>query len=106
MLASGRLPPDALPGDLAGQECIPGLEFSGRDSRGRRVMGMVAARSLATTVLADPAFLWEVPSNWSLEQASSVPVVYGTVSTSPYVNSYRNETRLKTMASFFRHITL
>lgn len=45
-------------------------------------MGMVAARSLATTVLADPGFLWEVPSNWTLEQASSVPVVYGTVSTS------------------------
>lgn len=43
-------------------------------------MGMVAARSLATTVLADPGFLWEVPSNWTLEQASSVPVVYGTVS--------------------------
>lgn len=42
-------------------------------------MGMVAARSLATTVLADPTFLWEVPSNWSLEQASSIPVVYGTV---------------------------
>lgn len=46
-------------------------------------MGMVAARSLATTVLADPGFLWEVPSNWTLEQASSVPVVYGTVSSIP-----------------------
>ncbi len=63
------------------QDCILGLEFSGRDSKGKRVMGMVAARSLATTVLADPGFLWEVPSNWTLEQASSVPVVYGTVST-------------------------
>lgn len=78
MLASGKLPPDALPGDLAGQDCILGLEFSGRDSHGKRVMGMVAARSLATTVLADPTFLWEVPESWSLEQASSVPVVYGT----------------------------
>lgn len=56
-----------------------GLEFSGRDSKGKRVMGMVAARSLATTVLADPTFLWEIPANWTLEQASSVPVVYGTV---------------------------
>lgn len=56
------------------------MEFSGRDSKGKRVMGMVAARSLATTVLADPGFLWEVPANWTLEQASSVPVVYGTVS--------------------------
>ncbi|KAJ1529566.1 hypothetical protein ONE63_006337 [Megalurothrips usitatus] len=71
MLASGKLPPDALPGDLAGQDCILGLEFSGRDSKGRRIMGMVAARSLATTVLADPSFMWEVPDNWTLEQAAS-----------------------------------
>lgn len=80
MLATGKLPPDALPGDLAGQDCILGLEFSGRDSKGRRVMGMVAARSLATSVLADPGFLWEVPEKWSLEEAATIPVVYGTVS--------------------------
>ncbi|XP_050301861.1 fatty acid synthase [Anthonomus grandis grandis] len=78
MLATGKLPPDALPGDLAGQDCILGLEFSGRDSKGKRVMGMVAARSLATTVLADPGFLWEVPDKWSLEEAATIPVVYGT----------------------------
>ncbi|XP_046403851.1 fatty acid synthase-like [Ischnura elegans] len=78
MLASGKLPPDALPGDLAGQDCILGLEFSGRDSSGRRVMGMVPARGLATSVLADPAFLWEVPTHWTLDQASTVPVVYAT----------------------------
>ncbi|CAG9771106.1 unnamed protein product [Ceutorhynchus assimilis] len=78
MLATGKLPPDALPGDLAGQDCILGLEFSGRDTRGKRVMGMVAARSLATTVLADPGFLWEVPEKWSLEEAATIPVVYGT----------------------------
>ncbi|RZC35992.1 fatty acid synthase [Asbolus verrucosus] len=78
MLATGKLPPDALPGDLAGQDCILGLEFSGRDSKGKRVMGMVAARSLATTVLADPGFLWEVPEKWSLEEAATIPVVYGT----------------------------
>jgi len=78
MLASGKLPPDALPGDLAGQDCILGLEFSGRNSQGKRVMGMLAARGLATTVLADPGFLWEVPSKWTLEQASTIPVVYGT----------------------------
>lgn len=80
MLATGKLPPDALPGDLAGQDCILGLEFSGRDTKGRRVMGMVAARSMATTVLADPGFLWEIPEQWSLEEASTVPVAYGTVS--------------------------
>ncbi|XP_008180398.1 fatty acid synthase isoform X2 [Acyrthosiphon pisum] len=78
MLASGKLPPDALPGDLAGQDCILGLEFSGRNSKGKRIMGMLAATGLATTVLADPKFLWEVPSKWTLEEASTIPVVYGT----------------------------
>jgi fatty acid synthase len=80
LLATGKLPPDALPGDLAGQDCILGLEFSGRCSEGKRVMGMVAARGLATTVLADPGFLWEVPDKWTLEEAATIPVVYSTVS--------------------------
>ncbi|XP_025419053.1 fatty acid synthase-like [Sipha flava] len=78
MLASGKLPPDALPGDLAEEDCILGLEFSGRNSQGKRVMGMLAARGLASSVNADPLFLWEVPSKWTLEQASTIPVVYGT----------------------------
>ncbi|XP_052754570.1 fatty acid synthase [Galleria mellonella] len=78
MLATGKLPPDALPGNLAGQECILGLEFSGRSSSGARVMGMVAARGLATSVVADKGFLWEVPAAWSLEQAATVPVAYAT----------------------------
>ncbi|XP_049874376.1 fatty acid synthase [Pectinophora gossypiella] len=78
MLATGKLPPDALPGDLAGQECILGLEFSGRGADGRRVMGMVAARGLATSVLADGGFLWPVPERWSLEEAATVPVAYAT----------------------------
>ncbi|XP_066589497.1 fatty acid synthase [Prorops nasuta] len=78
MLATGKLPPDALPGDMANQDCILGLEFSGRDSQGRRVMGMVDAKGLATTLLADPGFLWEVPDQWTLEQAATVPVVYAT----------------------------
>ncbi|XP_041987847.1 fatty acid synthase [Aricia agestis] len=78
MLATGRLPPDALPGNLAEQDCIMGLEFSGRSSTGKRVMGMIEARGLATTLQADPGFLWEVPDKWTLEEAATVPVAYGT----------------------------
>ncbi|OQR66937.1 fatty acid synthase-like [Tropilaelaps mercedesae] len=78
MLATGKLPPDALPGDLAVSDCVLGLEFSGRDPQGRRVMGQIPAEGLATSVLVDPLFLWEVPDSWRLEQASTVPVAYST----------------------------
>eukprot|EP00064_Thunnus_orientalis_P003928 superscaffoldBa00000342_g3939 len=78
MLATGKLPPDAIPGDLALQQCMLGMEFSGRDPIGRRVMGLLPAKGLATCVDADKRFLWDVPSSWTLEQAASVPVVYAT----------------------------
>lgn len=78
MLATGKLPPDALPGNLASQDCILGLEFSGRNSKGERVMAMVPARGLATTVVADSGFSWIVPQKWSLEEASTIPVAYAT----------------------------
>jgi len=53
-------------------------------------MGMLAATGLATSVLADPKFLWEVPSKWTLEEASTIPVVYGTVRNYFYILSWSN----------------
>ena len=78
MLATGKLPPDALPGDMASQDCILGMEISGTDDSGRRVMGLLPAQGLATTVAVDKRFLWPVPDNWTLEEAATVPVVYTT----------------------------
>ncbi|KAM6897707.1 fatty acid synthase [Xenentodon cancila] len=78
MLATGKLPPDAIPGDQALQQCMLGMEFSGRDPTGGRVMGLLPAKGLATAVDADKRFLWDVPTGWTLEQAASVPVVYAT----------------------------
>ncbi|XP_076014659.1 fatty acid synthase [Genypterus blacodes] len=78
MLATGKLPPDAIPGDLARQHCMLGMEFSGRDPSGQRVMGLLPAKGLATCVDADKRFLWDVPPSWTLEQAATVPVVYAT----------------------------
>ena len=78
MLATGKLTADALPGDIQSQDCVLGMEFSGRNSTGKRVMGMVSARGMATTILADPGFLWEVPEKYTLEQAATIPVVYAT----------------------------
>lgn len=41
-----------------------GMEFSGRDASGKRVMGLVPAEGLATSTLVPQSFLWDVPSNW------------------------------------------
>ena len=79
MLATGKLPPDAIPGNMAMQDCILGMEFSGRNSKGERIMGLLPAKGLATTVDTESDFLWTIPDSWTLEQAASVPVVYTTV---------------------------
>lgn len=78
MLATGKLSADAIPGKWSARDCMLGMEFSGRDACGRRVMGLVPAEGLATSVLLTSDFLWDVPSGWTLEEAASVPVVYTT----------------------------
>ncbi|XP_052513198.1 fatty acid synthase [Budorcas taxicolor] len=78
MLATGKLSPDAIPGNWASRNCMLGMEFSGRDASGKRVMGLVPAEGLATSTLVPQSFLWDVPSNWTLEEAASVPTVYST----------------------------
>lgn len=77
MLASGRLTPDAIPGDFTDRDCLLGVEFSGRlSSSGRRVMGLLPAQAMATTAAVIPKFTWDVPDEWSLEEAATVPMVY------------------------------
>ena len=79
MLATGKLVPDAIPDYIALQDCLLGLEFAGRDQSGKRVMGMLPNQSLATTILMeDPEFLWPIPDDWTMEEASTVPIVYTT----------------------------
>ena len=65
---------------LLQQDNVVGLEFSGRDRNGRRVMGIVSHEAIASVVVADKTMLWDVPDHWTLEDAATVPVVYGTVS--------------------------
>nr|XP_006825449.1 PREDICTED: fatty acid synthase-like [Saccoglossus kowalevskii] len=79
MLATGKLPPDALPANIASYDCVLGMEFSGRNTAGQRVMGLVTAKGLATTVSVDKDFTWAIPQSWTMEEAASVPVVYATV---------------------------
>ncbi|CAI5456722.1 unnamed protein product [Caenorhabditis angaria] len=78
MLAYGRLPPDAIPGNFADRECLLGMEFSGRLKDGTRLMGILPAQALATSVMVDRDYAWEVPATWTLAEAATVPVVYTT----------------------------
>jgi len=98
MLASGKLSADILPEKQSMAECLLGTEFSGKDINGRRVMGMVANKGLATTVLTDSDFLWEVPDKWTLQEAVTIPIAY---MTSYYALFIRG--RLKTGESILIH---
>uniref|UniRef100_A0A914ZHK0 Fatty acid synthase n=1 Tax=Parascaris univalens TaxID=6257 RepID=A0A914ZHK0_PARUN len=78
MLAYGRLPPDAIPGQFADRECLLGMEYAGRLKCGTRIMGILPAQALATSVVIDREYSWVVPDKWSLADAATVPVVYTT----------------------------
>lgn len=84
MFASGKLDSEAIPGihpDVA-HDSILGLEYSGVDSgSGQRVMGITPFKGTASAVLVskdEEDFVWPVPDNWTLEEATTVPVVYAT----------------------------
>lgn len=55
-----RLPP----GKWTSWDCLLGMEFSGRDASGKRVMGLVPSKGLATSVQLSQDYLWDVPSSW------------------------------------------
>ncbi|KDR18643.1 hypothetical protein L798_06624, partial [Zootermopsis nevadensis] len=78
MAANGKLAVEVLTKNRLKQDCIQGLEYSGYNVNGQRVMGMCEFGSLATMVMADKELLWNVPEHWTLEEAATVPVVYGT----------------------------
>ncbi|XP_058453845.1 fatty acid synthase-like [Malaya genurostris] len=79
MVATGRLSSDVLNSDRLDEECDIGFEFVGVTEDGKRVMGVISSGGMATMVNADPLLTWPVPDHWSLEEACTVPVVYGTV---------------------------
>ncbi|KAJ2940723.1 hypothetical protein O0L34_g14834 [Tuta absoluta] len=57
-----------------------GMDYSGIDSNGNRVMGLAAEGALASTIEPDKDLLWPVPKHWTLEEAATVPL--------PYVHAY------------------
>nr|QNU13192.1 fatty acid synthase 1 [Locusta migratoria] len=79
MTATGRLSYDVVNPDRCTQDCIQGIEFSGRDKNGRRVMGLASRGSMSTMIVTNPITVFPVPDNWTLEEAATVPAVYCTV---------------------------
>lgn len=87
MLATGKLSSDVFTENRFEHECLLGMEFSGRTRDGRRVMGLVSSGALATSVKTDPMLLFDIPNNWSLADAATVPCVYGTVYSAFFVST-------------------
>ncbi|KAG5675543.1 hypothetical protein PVAND_005439 [Polypedilum vanderplanki] len=78
MLATGKINSDDVL-DRIQQQCVFGFEFSGTTNNGRKVMGLGPTGAMATQYDANRTLLWDVPKNWSLEEAATVPLVYYTV---------------------------
>jgi fatty acid synthase len=56
-----------------------GLEFSGIDQNGNRIMGFLDDGALATNLIVDDInSVWSIPDDWTLEEAATIPVVYAT----------------------------
>lgn len=79
MLATAKLAPEVIARGRINQESVIGFEYVGRTERGDRIMGMVTSRALTNILEYDPYLAWKIPDHWSMEEAATVPVVYGTV---------------------------
>ncbi|XP_065083526.1 fatty acid synthase-like [Ochlerotatus camptorhynchus] len=88
MVATGRLSSDVSSYNRLEEECELGYEYAGVMDDGRRVIGVLPAGALSTVVSADPYLVWTIPDSWSLEDACTVPIVYGTVLTAFTVSAH------------------
>ncbi|XP_023313671.1 fatty acid synthase-like [Trichogramma pretiosum] len=86
MLASGKLAIEAVCKTRQDQEHVIGIEYSGIDQAGKRIMGMIPSRALANVAIADRHLSWEIPKSWTLEDAATIPCVYGTCYYALYVS--------------------
>lgn len=78
-LATGKLDVDTQSNRYQKQASL-GVEFSGVTDDGKRVMGIgMSGMALSTHYAADNALLWDVPDNWTLEEAATVPLAYFTI---------------------------
>ena len=82
MVALGRVPLTAYPASMSiGTNGDLGMEYSGVNKKGERVMGVCDLDGIATKVNLGTAteFLFKVPDWMSLEDAATIPTAYSTV---------------------------
>lgn len=61
-------------------ELLLGNEFSGT-SCGKRIMGLIEFGAISLQVQTDPEYTWEIPDEWNLEDAATVPLIHTMVRT-------------------------
>lgn len=57
------------------------IDYSGRTSSGKNVAGIAVPSCCSQKIVPDPVLCWDVPEEWSLEDAATVPHAYCVVST-------------------------
>lgn len=76
MLTSGKIPVTL---NRVEEYSYIGFEYSGINSKGKRVMGMASPGSLGTYAEMIDDMTFSVPDSMSLEEAATIPTVYLTV---------------------------
>ncbi|GJQ79755.1 hypothetical protein Trydic_g23232 [Trypoxylus dichotomus] len=77
LLATGRINSSLTRVEKIQGGCVQGFEFAGYNSKGHRVMGVNSGGSLST--LTRSSVILPIPDEWSMEEAATVLVAYGTV---------------------------
>jgi NADPH2:quinone reductase len=77
MTTKGGYPGTPAPPLIAGRE-FSGVELTGKESSGRRVMGYAQWAAFAEKTSTYSNMVWPVPEHWTDEQAAAFPVNYFT----------------------------
>ncbi|XP_067208438.1 fatty acid synthase-like [Linepithema humile] len=79
MIASGKLTEDGFHSTRGRlEDCMVGMEYVGVNNTGQRVMGIWENRSISNMCTSAKYLCWNVPDEWSMEDAATVPCAYGT----------------------------
>lgn len=79
MLATGKLSLEEVHNTRFNADNLVGIEFSGVDSDGNRIMGMSQPGSLSTFAEYEKNLVFMIPDSMSLQEAATIPTVYLTV---------------------------